>query len=177
MTRKTIAKIASAMFVILGLYGTAAQAGPEIKTSAEQAFTQKSLVITMTSAKNSLANHTAYPSITSELFKDYGEVSLPSASQRPRQPLPGIKVTDFALFSPQNLQQKNSIFEFAAKFNDTLQQILAYFDFTSASTGNKKKQIDENKQQRKIQLIVNHNKSPITDNCQAKASAKNKRRS
>lgn len=164
------------MFVILGLYGTAVQARPEVKTSAEKTFTQDNLVITMTSAKYSLENHTAYPSITSELFKDYGEISPPSSSQKSRQPLPGIKVADFALFSPQNFQQKNSIFEFAAKFNDTLQQILAYFDFTSASTSNKKQQIDENKQQRKIQLIVNHNKSPITDNCQTHTRAKNKRR-
>lgn len=80
---------------------------------------------------------------------------MPSISTVSRKPLLGMQVADFANINSNKLQKKNTIFEFAAKFNDKLQQVLSFFDFSSASTMINKENTSEVKQQRKIHVSSN----------------------
>lgn len=74
-----------------------------------------------------------YPSVTHALFDTNTTAVTKTASGLSQQPLPGIQVVDFALISSSRLQNKNAIFEFAVKFNDTFQQLLSFFNFSSKS--------------------------------------------
>ncbi|MFT6920129.1 MAG: hypothetical protein ACJA2G_002777 [Cognaticolwellia sp.] len=140
-TGPTKPNLSGAILLVIGLFGlycSATQAESEVKDQAKVALIINKVVSEIKSPTNNLVHHYAYPSITSEVFKQYNQIAIPSTSQISQQPSLGIKVTDFANLVPDKFTKKNSLFEFAAKFNDKLQQVLAYFDFSSTSTGSKK---------------------------------------
>jgi len=163
MTRQTKARVVGAIFVIFGLYGSALKAEPNVKEKPRSVFTINKLIINIKSANN-LASNTAYPGVTSEVFNEYSNISRASFTPMPQQPLTGMQVTDFSLLAPNKFEKKNSIFEFAAKFNDKLQQMLAYFNFSSPNASSQNKQISDKNLDRKIHLITKANKK-LTSNC------------
>jgi hypothetical protein len=75
-------------------------------------------------------------------------------------------VADFALISPSKFRNHNSIFEFAVKFNDKLQQILSFFDFSSQSHITTTES-NMNKKAKKITLSHNSKNKSHTENCDA----------
>ncbi|SEK51158.1 hypothetical protein SAMN05216262_101537 [Colwellia chukchiensis] len=151
----------------LGLYNSNILAAPHTINNALASISAYQLVPKVPS----LAGNSAYPSLTSEVFISYpsqGFISLPKA---PVKPLAGIEVVDFAIITPNGIQKKNSIFEFAAKFNDTLQQILAFFDLSSAESDGKNKSYNESPRAENSYLISQVTaKKPITT-CRAKSSS------
>ncbi len=151
MNSSTKVSLVSAIFVITGLSGSLSYAAPEVSKN-----TVYSIVVKQNIAMDSNANHIthnyAFSRITDKTFVAFKKANLPSFSGTSRQPLQGIQVTDFAHIAPNRLQKKNTIFEFAAKFNDKLQQILAIFEFSSAETVTNKEQNNQKSQQRKVHL-------------------------
>jgi hypothetical protein len=137
-TKPNLSGVILLVIGLFGLYCSATQAEPKAKDQAK-------VVSEVKSPTNNLVNNYAYPSVTSEVFNQYNQIS--------QQPSLGIKVTDFANLVPHKFAKKNSLFEFAAKFNDKLQQVLAYFDFSSTSTGSKKN-ISEKYSNQKSSLIA-----------------------
>ncbi|MBA6341858.1 hypothetical protein H4J59_12760 [Colwellia sp. MB02u-10] len=132
------------MIGLFGLYCSATQAEPKVKDQAKVVLIINKVVSEVKSPTNPHVNNYAYPSITSEVFNQYNQIAMQSTNQTSQQPSLGIKVTDFANLVPSKFTQKNSLFEFTAKFNDKLQQVLAYFDFSSPRTDSKNKNISEN---------------------------------
>ena len=147
-TRPMKANLSGTILLVLGLFGfysSVAQTEPRVKNQANVVLTLNNVVVEVKSPKNNMMNQYAYPTITNEAFNQYNQSAIPLTTQVFRQPSLGIKVTDFANLVPHKFDKKNSIFEFAAKFNDKLQQILAYFDFSSTSTdGENKNNSDKN---------------------------------
>lgn len=155
MNRSAKICLVSSIFVITGLCGSLSYAVPEVEIKSAQQVTlikTSSYSIAMNSNTNSITYSYAYPSITSEIFAENKKIGIPSFSNISRQPMQGIQVTDFAHIAPNKFQKKNVIFEFAAKFNDKLQQILSIFEFSSASTVVDKESASDKGQQRKLHL-------------------------
>ncbi|MBA6223328.1 MULTISPECIES: hypothetical protein [unclassified Colwellia] len=156
------------MIGLLGLYCSATQAAPQaapkVKNQAKVVLIINKVVSEVKSPTNKLVNNYAYPSITSEVFNQYSQITIQSTSQISQQPSLGIKVTDFANLAPHKFAKKNSLFEFAAKFNDKLQQVLAYFDFSSTSTDSKNKNISEKDSKKKSSLIAKNSKKALQAN-------------
>jgi hypothetical protein len=141
-TRPTKSNLSSAILLMIGLFGlycSTTQAKPKVKDQAKVVLMINKIVSEVKSPTNNLVNNYAYPSITSEVFNQYNRIAIQSTTQISQQPSLGIKVTDFANLVPNKFTKKNSLFEFVAKFNDKLQQLLAYFNFSSTSTDTKKK--------------------------------------
>lgn len=114
-------RLLSAIFLVPGLIGSLCYAEPDSITSQ--------------SSSNSAQLSSAYSD--SSATNTYLQTSLISrVASRSIQPMPGIQVADFALLDPPANVNKNSIFEFAAQFNDKLQQILAFFSFPSSGIKN-----------------------------------------
>jgi len=158
MNKSTKVGLVSSIFVITGLYGSLSYAAPEVESASERhaASTHTSTQnIAMNSSTSSITYSYAYPSITSEFFAKNKKASMPSFSSILREPLQGIQVADFAHLDPNRLQKKNAIFEFAAKFNDKLQQILAVFDFSSSNAITSKESISQQSKKRKVHLKSN----------------------
>jgi hypothetical protein len=156
-TRPTKPNLSSAILLAIGsfgLYCSATLAEPKVKDQAKVFLIINKVVSEVKSPTNTHVNYYAYPSITSELFNQYNQIAMQSTTQTSQQPSLGIKVTDFANLVPSKFTKKNSLFEFAAKFNDKLQQILAYFDFSSNSTDRKNKNISEKYSKQKSSLIA-----------------------
>ena len=149
ITKKTRPKkpnLSSAILLVIGLFGlncSTTQAEPKVTDQANVVLIINKVVSEVKSPTKTLVNNYAYPSITSEAFNQYNQIAMQSTTQTSKQPSLGIKVTDFANLVPSKFTKKNSLFEFAAKFNDKLQQVLAYFDFSSTSTDSKNKNIGE----------------------------------
>ena len=149
ITKKTRPKkpnLSSAILLVIGLFGlncSTTQAEPKVTDQANVVLIINKVVSEVKSPTKTLVNNYAYPSITSEAFNQYNQIAMQSTTQTSQQPSLGIKVTDFANLVPSKFTKKNSLFEFAAKFNDKLQQVLAYFDFSSTSTDSKNKNIGE----------------------------------
>jgi len=149
ITKKTRPKkpnLSSAILLVIGLFGlncSTTQAEPKVTDQANVVLIINKVVSEVKSPTKTLVNNYAYPSITSEAFNQYNHIAMQSTTQTSKQPSLGIKVTDFANLVPSKFTKKNSLFEFAAKFNDKLQQVLAYFDFSSTSTDSKNKNIGE----------------------------------
>lgn len=99
-------------------------------------------------------NNYAYPSITSDLFEKYRPFNKPALPQMPKQLLPGIQVAEFSLFSVNKIEKKNSFFEFAAKFNDTLQQIIAYFNFSSKNKRGSNEPVPDTSEHLKVSFVT-----------------------
>ncbi|ARD43699.1 hypothetical protein [Colwellia sp. PAMC 21821] len=165
MTRQVKPHLLSSIIVIVGLYCSTIQAETDVKANVQLAFTKSNVIIKMKSPTIKVTNNYAYPSITSEVFNVYHQKASRSFPQESRQPLPGIKVAEFSNLVPRKFDSNNSIFVFAAKFNDKLQQILAYFDFSAASTKSKDENISETDKKSKASLIVNNNKKTSKPNC------------
>lgn len=167
MTRQTKAHLIGAIFVTVGLYCSTINAETEMKEKPQVAFTINNVLSTMKSPAINIANNYAYPSITSEIFNKYNQSTTRSFTQVSQQPMLGIKVADFVNIVPRKFDSKNSIFEFAAKFNDKLQQVLAFFDFSSTSTKKKNENISEEDQKRTVSVIAKHDKRLLKTNCSA----------
>ena len=165
MTRQTKPYFLGSTFVIVSLYCSTIQAETKVKANAQLAFTRDIVVIKLKSPAINMTNNYAYPSITSEVFNVYHQKNSHRLTQKSPQPLLGIEVADFVNIVPRKFDNKNSIFEFAAKFNDKLQQILTYFDFSSTSTKSKVENISEKDQKSKVSLIVKHDNKSIKSNC------------
>lgn len=158
MNSSTKVSLVSSIFVITGLCGSLSYAAPEVESASElniAAMRANIQNISMNSSVNDITYSYAYPSITSEVFASNKKISIPSFSNISRQPLQGIQVADFARIDPNRLQKKNAIFEFAAKFNDKLQQILAILDFPSSKTMASKESTNQQIQKRKVHLQSN----------------------
>ncbi|MFT6194656.1 MAG: hypothetical protein ACJASU_001558 [Cognaticolwellia sp.] len=156
-TRPTKPNLSSAILLAIGLfslYCSAIQAEPKVKDQAKVILIINKVVSEVKSPKNTHVNNYAYPSITSEVFNQYNQIAMQSTTQTSQQPSLGIKVTDFANLVPSRFTKTNSLFEFAAKFNDKLQQILAYFNFSSPSTDSKNQDISEKCSKQKSSLIA-----------------------
>lgn len=149
MNRPAKISLVSSIFVITGLCGSLSQAAPEVKDKPEQ---YAATTVASQSIAKSVSYSYTYPSITSEIFSESKSLSLPRLSANSRQPMQGIQVADFAHIAPNKFKKKNAIFEFAAKFNDKLQQILAIFDFSSAQATASKELTNSNSQKRKVHL-------------------------
>tara|TARA_R110000737_G_scaffold67867_4_gene95930 strand:- start:2481 stop:2984 length:504 start_codon:yes stop_codon:yes gene_type:complete len=162
MIRHTKANLVGSIFVIVGLYGSIAHATSVVKE--QHAFAISDIEIQLNSALNSTSNSYAQPNITFAVFNapNLNKVRFSKVSQ---QPLPGIQVADFANLVPNKFKKQNSVFEFAAKFNDKLQQILAYFDFSSANSNSSNEHISEKKQDKKINFIAKNNKKQLKSLC------------
>lgn len=162
-TRPTKPNLSSAILLMIGLFGlysSATQAEPKVKDQDNVVLIINKVVSEVKSSTNNLVNNYDYPSITSEVFNQYNQIAMQSTSQISQQPSLGIKVTDFANLVPNKFAKKNSLFEFAAKFNDKLQQVLAYFDFSFSRTDSRKKNISENNAKQKSSWIAkNDNKA------------------
>lgn len=167
MTRQRIPHLVGAIFVTVGLYCSTINAETEMKEKPQLAFTMNNLLSTMKSPAINIANNYAYPSITSEIFNKYNQSATRSFPQASQQPMLGIKVADFVNLVPRKFDNKNSIFEFAAKFNDKLQQVLAFLDFSSTSIKNKDENISEADQKRTVSIIAKHDKRLLKANCSA----------
>jgi hypothetical protein len=142
-TRPTKPNLSSAILLVIGLFGlycSAIQAEPKVKDQAKVFLIINKVVSEVKSPTNTHVNNYAYPSITSEVFN---QIAMQSTTQTSQQPSLGIKVTDLVNLVPSKFTKTNSLFEFAAKFNDKLQQILAYFGFSSPSTDSKNQDISE----------------------------------
>ena len=153
-----------------GLYCSATQAAPKVKNQANVVLIINKLVSEVKSPTNNRVNNYAYPSITSEVFNQYNQIVIQSTTQISQKPSLGIKVTDFANLVPDKFTKKNSLFEFAAKFNDKLQQVLAYFDFSSPSTNSKNKNISENDSKQKSSLIAKNDHKALKANASVSKS-------
>lgn len=167
MIRQTKVTLVGSIIAVVGLYGSIAHA-----TSAankQNAFAKSDIEIQLNSVLNSAANSYAQPMLTFAVFHKNNYIDISSFSTTPRQPLPGIRVADFSTLVPNNLKKKNSVFEFAAKFNDKLQQILAYFDFSS-TTRSSNKNISEKKQDTKSNFMAKINKKPLKSRCNTSKS-------
>ena len=159
-TGPTKPNLNSVILLVIGLFGlycSATQAEPKAKDQAK-------VVSEVKSPTNNLVNNYAYPSVTSEVFNQYNQIAMPSTTQISQQPSLGIKVTDFANLVPHKFAKINSLFEFAAKFNDKLQQILTYFDFSSSSTDSKNKNISEKNSKQKSSLIAKNDNKALKAN-------------
>jgi hypothetical protein len=159
MNRSTKVSLVSSIFVITGLCGSLSYAAPEVKDKYEHHVTMadagnQRLTMNNTSIKN-ITDSFAYPSITSEVFIENRKTAIQPLSNVLRRPLQGILVADFAHITPNRFQKKNAIFEFSAKFNDKLQQIIAIFDVFSTKTVTKKENIHQKSAQRKVHLSSN----------------------
>ncbi len=170
MKRPTKPNLVYAIFVIVGLFGTIAHAKPEINEKQQNIFTTGSASSQMSSAATSASYSYAYPSLTSEVFKN-NSIHLPAFVKVSQQPLLGIQVADFANLVPNKFEKRNSIFEFAAKFNDKLQQVLAYFNFSSKSTPRNNETINAKKTKRKIHLSAQTSVSKIPSSLMGDCSA------
>jgi len=170
MKRPTKPNLVCSIFVIVGLFGTIAHAKPEMNEKQQNTFTADSAASQMSSTATSASYSYAYPSLTSEAFTN-NSIRLPSFVKVSQQPLLGIQVADFSNLVPNKFEKRNSIFEFAAKFNDKLQQVLAYFNFSSKSTPRNNEAINAKKTNREIHLSaqIKAEKKPrsLMDDCSA----------
>ena len=154
MTKKTKKNLVGFIFVVAGVYVSAVQATPSIKVQHQLTYIYSQQNINGLSNSDDRTNNYAYPSITSDLFEKYRPFNKPALPTMPKQLLPGIQVAEFSLFTANKIEKKNSFFEFAAKFNDTLQQIIAYFNFSSKNTKSSKQQIREKNDHLKVNFVV-----------------------
>jgi hypothetical protein len=157
MNKPIKASLVGATFLITGLCGSLSYATSDIKHQSN-AYKQDLAMVDNT-INNNASNSYTFSRSASKVFTTKEQIGIPSFSNIARKPLQGIQIADFAHITPNGLQKKNSIFEFAAKFNDKLQQILAIFDFSSAKSSAKKENVSQKIHQRKIHLSNN------TDNC------------
>jgi len=158
-TRPRKPNLSSAILLVIGLFGlycSATQAEPKVKDQANVVLIINKVVSEVESPTNTHVNNYAYPSITSEVFNQYNQIAMQSTTQTSQQPSLGIKVTDFANLIPSKFTKKNSLFEFAAKFNDKLQQVLAYFDFSDTNTDSKNKKIRSKNLVRLLKITIKH---------------------
>lgn len=168
MKRTAKTKLVAACLVIVGLFTSVAftsvvNAKSALKEKPSSALTLENFKINVTSPDINLARNYAYPSITSEVFNKFNSATF---YQTPVRPLQGIQVVGFTNLIPHKYEKKNSIFEFAAKFNDKLQQFLAYFGFSSKTiTERTNEKINEKEQSKKSRLIAQHEKKAFKSNC------------
>ena len=148
MTRHTKTNLVSSIVIFSSLFGAVAFAAPQVKEQPQYTFVVKKIVSPVKPQASTLV----------------------SIAQLPRQPLRGIQVADFAHIVPSKFEKKNSIFEFAAKFNDKLQQLLAYFDFSSKSVSRNAESLNQQQSSRKILLSAKHSSTNLTSNCTASKS-------
>lgn len=143
--------LVGSIFVILGLYCSVVHAGPEITEKPQHFFTVSidNVTVQINSAANNLAGHYVSSHTVSEVLLT-NRLNISVYTQTSQKPSLDVQVADFSILSPKKFKKKNSIFEFAAKFNDRLQQILAYFDFSSSD--NNKKNNSQQDQNKKTQL-------------------------
>lgn len=154
MNRSTKVSLVGSIFVITGLCGSLSYAAQETdNTSKYFALNANNQYIAMNSTRDS--RRYAYPSITSKVFSGNKKTNIQSFANISRQPLQGVLVADFAHVTFNKFQKKNSIFEFAAKFNDKLQQILAIFDFSSKKPVTRKENINQKSQHSAVNLSSN----------------------
>lgn len=168
MIRHTKANLVGSIIVIVGLYGSIVHAASAIKEP--HAFAKSDIEIALNSALNNVANNYVQPNITLAVFSKNNNINISRFSATLRQPLPGIQVADFATLVPNNFKKKSSVFEFAAMFNDKLQQILSYFDFSSSSDSSSDKHISEKKQNKSINLMAKVNKKTLEPRCNTSKS-------
>ena len=140
-------------FSVFFLYCSAAYAEKRIKQKLNTNLTKQVVTFKVSLPAIDESSKFAYPAITSEVYNKYKNINVKQASQTSQQPMVGIKVADFSSIVPRKLENKNSFFEFAAKFNDKLQQVIAYFNFSSKAVENKDNNKDIN-QKRKVSFII-----------------------
>lgn len=140
-------------FSMFFLYCSTAYAEKRIKQKLNTNLTKGMITFEISLSDIDGTSKFAYPAITSEIYNKYQKISLHSSFQPSNKPMKGIKVADFANVVPRNFDNKSSFFEFAAKFNDKLQQVIAYFNFSSKNAENKDNS-DEKKQKRKVNFVI-----------------------
>ena len=164
MNKPIKASLVGATFLITGLCGSFSYATSNVERQSEHyaalanANKQNLAMVSNTYDNKAPNSYTSYRS-ASKVFTAKEKIGIPSFSNISRKPLQGIQIADFAHIAPSGLQKTNSIFEFAAKFNDRLQQILAVFNFSSTKSSTKKENISQKVHKRKINLSSN------IDNC------------
>ncbi len=161
MTRKTKTNLVGSIFVVAGLYVSAVQATPSIKVQHQLTYIYSQQNINTLSNTYDRTSNYAYPSITSDLFEKYRPFNKPALPNMPKQLLPGIQVAEFSLFATNKIEKNNSFFEFAAKFNDTLQQIIAYFNFSSSNTKSSKQQMSDKNDNLKVNFMAKQTHSHV----------------
>jgi|TARA_B110000211_G_scaffold48718_1_gene52913 hypothetical protein len=152
MIRPTKLNLVGSIFVILGLLSSIAHANTEVKTKAQYAFVIHSAVNHISVMAKNINVSYSPTSVNGKIFNESNKLNQHLFSQHSKKPLLGIQVTDFTNLVPNKFEKKNSFFEFAAKFNDKLQQLLAYFDFSAKSTARDNEAINTEQAKRKIHL-------------------------
>ena len=153
------------VFSLFFLYCSAAYAEKRVKQSPQIACDQAIAVIKIDSYTTNVSNNFAYPSMTSEVFNQYQAINTLSSSKTFTQPMQGIQVADFSHLVPGKFDKKISFFEFAAKFNDKLQQVIAFFDFSSADTESKDENVSDIAHKRKVRFDAKNDKVSIKIKC------------
>ena len=169
MNRPTKLNLVGSIFVILGLLSSIAHANAEVKTKPQYAFVIYNAVSQISVMAKSINVSYNSTSLNDKVFNEKNKLSQHSYTPISRQPLLGMHVVDFTNLVPNKFEKKNSFFEFAAKFNDKLQQILAYFDFSAKSTARNSESINAKQAKRKIHLNNQNNilqlKIPLKQDC------------
>ena len=140
-------------FSVFFLYCSTAYAEKRIKQKLNANLAKDTVILKVSMSTIDTTSKFAYPAITSEIYNKYHKTVDNSSLQSAKQPMKGIKVADFANIVPRKFDNKNSFFEFAAKFNDKLQQIIAYFNFSSKNVENTNN-FNEKKQKRKVSFVI-----------------------
>lgn len=168
MTVKIKPSVAGSLMMIclglLGLYGSVVKAAPEVSNLPLNETSVNHLTITLSTA-STLTNHYDYPSLTNDFFNQTSRVSAVTWTNSSRQPLRGIQIAEFSHLTPNKYPKSHSFFEFAAKFNDKLQQILAYFDFSSKSTNNTEENINNEQAEQEISISNQASQNYASSNC------------
>ena len=139
-------------FSVFFLYCSTAYAEKRIKQKLNANLAKDTVILKVSMSTIDTTSKFAYPAITSEIYNKYHKTVDNSSLLSAQQPMKGIKVADFANIVPRKFDNKNSFFEFAAKFNDKLQQVIAYFNFSSKNVEDKDNNNEE--QQRKINFVI-----------------------
>ena len=140
-------------FSIFFLYCSTAYAEKRMKKTLNASLTKDIVTFELSLSDIDETSKFAYPAITNEIYNNYQKMGLNSSFQPSNKPMKGIKVADFANIVPRNFDKKNTFFEFAAKFNDKLQQVIAYFNFSSKNAETKENS-NEKKQKRKVNFVI-----------------------
>jgi hypothetical protein len=163
MKTHTKTTLFNATIVSIGLFCATSFAAPEVSSLSDEYAAHN----TKTSSA-SIDYSYAYPSITSEIFEKNSKLNIASFAQVSDKPFLGINVVDFSLLTPNKAQKKNSIFEFAAKFNDKLQQVLAFFSLSKSSNANQMlEEVTTERELGNIQINRNSNQHKLQENCSA----------
>ena len=172
MTGPTKLNLVGSIFVILSLVSSITHANAAVKAKPQYTLVIHSAVNHISvMAKNINVSYNP-TSLNGKIFNKNNKLNQHSFAPSSQQPLLGIQVADFTNLVPNKFEKKNTFFEFAAKFNDKLQQILAYFDFTAQSAVRDSEAINTEQAKRKIHLSNENSilQMPLKQDCNTRKS-------